>query len=195
MERDVVVAGFGGQGVQLIGSVLAHAANEAGRSVLYYSAYGGSMRGGPVYSTIVIADAGKDIGSPMRAHPAAAIAMNDLALGLFGDAVKPGGVLLVNSSLIRTRPDRKDITILSVPTDEMAKELGDRLVVSMIAMGAFVERTKIVSVEQLLKGLEEAVPPHRARLIPLNRKAIMAGVEFARAGKDIEHKAEKSLFT
>ncbi len=181
MYYDVIMAGFGGQGIMLIGDILAYAAMREEKRVTYMPTYGVEMRGGTANCTIMISD--EEIGSPMTGHPYSAIVMNGPSLEKFQPRVRPGGFLLVNTSLIDGKQaNRTDIDTLLLPTNDIALELGNAKMANMVALGGFVERTQVVSLESIKNTLPKAIAERYHKTIPLNIKAIETGAQLARRG-------------
>ena len=136
MHTEIILAGFGGQGVLLIGKLLAYAGMKAGREVTWMPAYGPEMRGGTCNCTVVLSD--RPIGSPISKSPHGLIALNLPSLDKFEDAVRPGGVIVVNTSLINRLPQRTDVTVVAVPANEVAIECGSPKAANMVALGAYL---------------------------------------------------------
>jgi 2-oxoglutarate ferredoxin oxidoreductase subunit gamma len=176
MQSEIMFAGFGGQGILLSGTLLAKAAMAEGFEVAWIPSYGPEMRGGTAYCTVVISD--RPIGSPIIKNPLHLVAMNGPSLEKFASVVKPGGIILVNSSLIDLDVDRKDCDVLKVPTVEIAAELGNVKSANVVALAAFVARSQLVAIATLKKCLETAFSK-KAKLIPLNLAAVDAGVRAA----------------
>ena len=176
MQSEVMFAGFGGQGILLIGKILASAAMEQGFQVGWIPSYGPEMRGGTAYCTVVISD--RQIGSPIIRNPKHLVAMNRPSLEKFAPLVKPGGVVLINSSLIPIGTGRKDIDELKVPATDIANRLGNVRSANIVALAAFVARSQIVDFEVLRKTVMEEFA-HKKDLIPLNMDAMNAGQESA----------------
>ena len=176
MRLDVFIAGFGGQGVLLAGNLLSLAAIAEGKNVSFFPSYGVEKRGGAAMCTVVIADG--EVGSPVIGNPSVVIVLNQLSLEKYGARVKPGGALVINSSLIDSSAfARNDITTYRIPMNEIAMELGDARMVNMVAAGAYVQLTGAVSGESLAKALKKALPERNHRFIPANVKAIEAGAQ------------------
>ncbi|HKM39280.1 MAG TPA: 2-oxoacid:acceptor oxidoreductase family protein [bacterium] len=173
MQHEFIFAGFGGQGVLLMGQILAHAAMDEGKSVSWIPSYGPEMRGGTANCTVIVSD--REIGSPVVGKPSCVVAMNLPSLDKFESAVKFGGVLVVNSSLITREPNRQDVTIVKVSATDIANNLGNVRVANMVALGAVVEATRVVTPVAVLEALRKNLPPHRQNLLPLNREAIEKG--------------------
>lgn len=177
MQREVMFAGFGGQGILLIGKILAHAAMEEGAEVAWIPSYGPEMRGGTAYCLVVISDA--SIGSPIIQNPMHLVAMNRPSLEKFAPVVKPEGVVVINSSLIPVDSGRDDVDELMLPANDMAVELGSVKVANIVALGAFVGRSKIVDFDTVKHCVKEEFAA-KEKLIPLNMKALEAGKEASR---------------
>ncbi len=178
MQSEVMFAGFGGQGILLIGKVLAHAAMEEGYEVAWIPSYGPEMRGGTAYCTVVISD--RPIGSPIIKKPLHLVAMNGPSLEKFAPTVKSDGVVFVNSSLIPFGVERSDVDELRVDVVGIAKALGSVKAANIVALAAFVARSKIVSLETLKSCVKKEFSK-KPKLIPLNMDAVDAGVNAARA--------------
>jgi 2-oxoglutarate ferredoxin oxidoreductase subunit gamma len=176
---DVIISGFGGQGVMVIGNLLAYAAMKEGNHVTYLPIYGVEMRGGTANCTIVISS--KEIGSPVVEKPHAVIVMNLPSLKKYESLVLPDGLLFINSSLIDPKETyRKDIEILSIPVNEIAIENGNPKLANMVALGAFNEKTKLVQMTSLFESLEKVLDERHHNFIPANIKAIEIGAEFVK---------------
>lgn len=174
MQSEVMFAGFGGQGILLSGKVLAHAAMNEGLEVAWVPSYGPEMRGGTAYCTVVISD--NPIGSPVIKCPMHLIAMNLPSLEKFAPEVRSSGIIIINSSLIPIEADRDDCDIIKVPAVDIAKDLGSAKAANIVALAAFVARSKVVSLEALKACVEEEFSK-KPKLIPLNIKAIDAGFD------------------
>lgn len=177
MQSEVMFAGFGGQGILLSGKILAHAAMEEGFEVAWIPSYGPEMRGGTAYCLVVISD--RPIGSPIIKNPMHLVAMNGPSLEKFAHAIKPGGVILTNASLIAGDAGRADVDELRVPTGELAAGVGSAKAANIVALSAFVARSGIVSIDTL-KHCIEVEFSKRPQLIPLNIKAMEAGIAAAK---------------
>ncbi|RJO71577.1 MAG: 2-oxoacid:ferredoxin oxidoreductase subunit gamma [Myxococcales bacterium] len=176
MQAEVMCAGFGGQGIMMIGKLLALAGMDAGREVAWIPSYGPEMRGGTAYCMVVIAD--RPIGSPVVSNPAHLVVMNRPSLEKFAPVMKPGGVCLVNSSLITIGANRKDILEVRVPCNELANTMGDPRTLNIIALGAFAACSKMVDFElvrQAVRHQFEAKP----KALELNMRALEAGAQAA----------------
>ncbi len=174
---DLIISGFGGQGVMIIGNLLAYAAMKEGRYVTYLPIYGVEMRGGTANCTVVISS--KEIGSPVVERPHAAIVMNLPSLIKYEPRILPEGLLLINSSLIDLKETfRKDIEFLPIPVNDIAIDNGNPKLANMVALGAFIEKTKLVRMASLLESFEKVLDERYQSLIPSNIEAIQLGAKF-----------------
>jgi len=176
MQTEIKFAGFGGQGILLSAKLLAYAAMKQGFFVAWVPSYGPEMRGGTAYCTVVIGD--KRIGSPIIKNPSHLVAMNRPSLEKFANDVKPGGVILINSSLIPTRSNRTDIVELIVPANDSAIQVGSVKCANIIALSAFAAKAKVVDMEILRHCVMDEFSA-KPKIIPLNMKAFDAGVDIA----------------
>jgi len=177
MTEDLIIAGFGGQGVMSMGQMLAYAGLSEEKNVLWMPAYGPETRGGFANCTVIVSD--EEIGSPVVSHPRSIIVLNLPSLDRFEDSVQSGGTLVVNSSLVNREVHRKDVEVILVPASEIAHELGNTKAANMVALGAFLEKKPIISKEALKKTLGK-VFANKPHVIPLNEKALARGAEIAR---------------
>lgn len=177
---DVVISGFGGQGVLVIGNLLAYAAMSEGKHVTYLPVYGVEMRGGTANCTVVISS--REIGSPVVGRPRAAIVMNLPSLIKYEPVILPKGFLMMNTSLIDLKEaSRTDIEIFPVPVNEIAIENGNPKLANMVALGAFIEKTKLVRMDSLFESLGKVLDERYHHLIPSNTKAIEIGAKYVRS--------------
>lgn len=177
METGLIVAGFGGQGVLLIGQLIAYSGMLDGREVSWMPSYGPEMRGGSANCAVVISD--EPVGSPKVEEPDVVIAMNKPSMLLFEKMVKPGGALLYNSSIIDTPPGRTDIRAVPVPCSEIADQAGDLRAANMAMLGAYAGLTCTFDVETLMDALRHKVGKGKEKLMEINRRAIEAGMACA----------------
>ncbi|MBD3872353.1 MAG: 2-oxoacid:acceptor oxidoreductase family protein [Acidobacteria bacterium] len=180
MQSDVVMAGFGGQGILLIGKMLAYAGMHEGKEVSWLPSYGPEMRGGTCNCTVVISDT--PVGSPVIRSPRAVLAMNLPSLEKFEPDVRSGGLLLINSSLISRGAERDDLTVIEVPANEMATELGNPRGANMVALGAYLGATDAVSLEEIENVIRETFAAKPA-VIEVNIEALHKGYELGAAAK------------
>ncbi len=178
MVEELIIAGFGGQGVMVMGQLLSYAGLHEAKNVSWIPSYGPEMRGGTANCSVVISD--ERIGSPIVTEPMTAIVMNRPSLDRFEQAVRPGGLLIYNDSLIDREPQRTDIRIIAVPAVEMARELGSDRVANMCVLGAYLGATGVVARESGAECLKEVLPERRHDLIPLNVEALARGAALAK---------------
>jgi len=174
---ELVIAGFGGQGILFLGEVLAHAAVIEGKNVTWMPAYGPEQRGGTATCTVVIAD--EPIGSPVVSDPPVVIIMNRPSMDKFESRVRGEGLLIVNSSMVDRAAERSDVRVVMVDAVREATALGDARVANMVLLGAFLATTPVVSPETVRQALREMIPPSRAQMVDLNLSAIARGAEIA----------------
>ncbi|MCP4899584.1 MAG: 2-oxoacid:ferredoxin oxidoreductase subunit gamma [bacterium] len=172
MQNDVVMAGFGGQGILLIGKMLAYAGMGEGKEVSWLPSYGPEMRGGTCNCTVVISD--RPVGSPVIQSPRAVVAMNLPSLDKFEPNLKSGGLCLINSSLIERGAERDDVTALLVPANEISNELGNPRGANMVALGAYVGATEAVSLDSL-EGVVRETFAAKPKVIDVNIEALKRG--------------------
>ena len=177
MQKEIIIAGFGGQGVLFGGQVLAFAAMDSGKQVTWIPSYGPEMRGGTANCTVVIAD--DEIGSPLVKNPSLAVALNLPSFDKYEAAMQPGGTLVVNKSMVDRGPRRADIKVIFVPCNEIAEELGDKKLLNMVAVGALLTALPELSVHDLEKALAAHLPERHQRLLPKNYEALRRGFEVA----------------
>ena len=175
MQTEIVIAGFGGQGVLFTGQLLAYAAMDAGKEVTWIPSYGPEMRGGTANCTVVISD--EEIGSPMVSSPQAVIVLNLPSLDKYEPMVKPGGVLVVNETMVDREVKRKDVKTIMVKANAIAEELGDRRMMNMVMLGALIANLPVLPLEAIEKALDGHLPERHKRLLPQNYKALKEGAK------------------
>jgi 2-oxoglutarate ferredoxin oxidoreductase subunit gamma len=173
VESSVIIAGFGGQGILFAGQILARAAMEEGREVLWIPSYGPEMRGGTASCTVILGD--QPIGSPIVDHPSALIALNPPSLAKYGPWVVPGGVVVVNESLVGTSAGRTDVDEVRVPCTRLAAAAGDHRVVSVVALGAYVARARVVEAASVHQALRDLLGARRPQVLAVDLAAFDAG--------------------
>ena len=178
MQSEVMFAGFGGQGILLIGKILAHAAMEEGSEVAWIPSYGPEMRGGTAYCLVVISDS--LIGSPIIRNPMHLVAMNRPSLEKFAPLIKPDGVVVINSTLISITSGRSDVDEILIPANDIAKDVGSVMAANIVALAAFVARSKIVDFDVLRDCVKKEFSK-KEKLIPLNMAALEEGKKAALA--------------
>jgi 2-oxoglutarate ferredoxin oxidoreductase subunit gamma len=174
MLEHVIIAGFGGQGILFAGQVLAYAGLYDGREVVWMPSYGPEMRGGTANCTVVVSS--ERVRSPLVPSPLGVIAMNRPSFDRFESAVRPGGVFVVNSSLVDAKASREDIQVVEVRANAIAEELGSDKVANLVALGAYVAATGVVSTESVLRAIDKVVPDERAALRAINAEAFKRGL-------------------
>ncbi len=179
MHEELILAGFGGQGVMLLGKFLSEAAMEEGKEVSWLPSYGPEMRGGTANCHVIISS--DPIASPVVTESSILVAMNRPSLEKFEKTLKNGGILFMNSSIIDIEPSRKDIKVFKVPLNEIANRIGTQKVINMIMAGAIIQVTKIVSVETMKNVFEENLSGTKAKFIDLNVKSINEGIEYIKS--------------
>jgi 2-oxoglutarate ferredoxin oxidoreductase subunit gamma len=181
MYHDVLIAGFGGQGVLFMGNLLAEAGMEEGFHVTFMPAYGVEMRGGTANCNVIVSS--DEVGSPITDSPLSGIIMNEASLIRFLPSIQEDGFLFYNSSLIPEEAvSRKDIQVVPVPANDLAEKVGSAQVASLIILGCFVEWTQVLSKDSFPHALEEMISPKvRDRFLPLNLSALEEGYEYAQS--------------
>jgi len=177
MQKEIIIAGFGGQGVLFGGQVLAYAAMDSGKEVTWIPSYGPEMRGGTANCTVVIAD--HEIGSPLVRNPPLAIALNLPSFDKYEEMLADGGTLIVNQSMVDRGAKRGGIHVILVPCNEIAEEIGDKKLMNMVAVGALLTALPEVSLKDVEKALEGHLPARHKHLLPKNYEALKRGLEHA----------------
>ncbi len=180
MQKEIIIAGFGGQGVLFAGQVLAYAAMDLGKEVTWIPSYGPEMRGGTANCTVVIAD--EEIGSPLVQRPPYAIALNLPSFDKYEHEMQIGGVLVVNQSMVDRGAKRTDIQTIMVPANEIAEQIGNKKLTNMVTVGALVAALpELVTLEAVEEALRGHLPKRHQQLLPQNFQALRRGYEAARA--------------
>ncbi|WP_043931439.1 2-oxoacid:acceptor oxidoreductase family protein [Bacillus sp. EB01] len=177
MLEEIIIAGFGGQGVMSMGQLIAYAGMHEGKNVSWLPSYGPEQRGGTANCAVVVSD--EPVGSPLVSAPSAAIVLNIPSFEKFEPKVRPGGLLIVNSSLVGLKFTRNDLTIIEIDATAIANELGNGKVANMVLVGAFVEWTGIVSDEAVIASLKKVLSEEKHSLIPVNKCALDKGALIA----------------
>ncbi|UCG65476.1 MAG: 2-oxoacid:acceptor oxidoreductase family protein [Deltaproteobacteria bacterium] len=180
MLVKTVFSGFGGQGVLMMGYILALSAMRDGMQVTYLPAYGAEVRGGTANCTVSISD--EEIASPVASFPDYVVALNKPSLIRYEGQLKTKGTLLLNSDLIDIDPTRKDIEVFKVPANTLAKRLKSERTVNMIMLGALAAATHIISIDSLMSGLTEIIKAKSARQMETNRKGLELGSQYVLGG-------------
>ena len=183
MHEEVIFAGFGGQGVMLMGQILAYAGMREGRNVVWFPSYGPEMRGGTANCTVIVSS--EDIGSPISSEPNAIVVLNQPSLEKFEPITRKGGIIVINSSMIPIESTRADCRIFKVPGNDLAMELGNLRCMNMIMLGAYVESTGCVTMDAAKECLTEVLPARHHKLIPINSQALDIGAAQVRQASPV----------
>jgi 2-oxoglutarate ferredoxin oxidoreductase subunit gamma len=178
MQIEIIIAGFGGQGVLFAGQLLAYAAMDSGHEVTWIPSYGPEMRGGTANCTVIISN--EEIGSANVRNPKAAMVLNLPSFDKYEPLVVSDGVLVANASLINRDFQRSDIKGVLIPANDIAEQIGDKRLMNMVMLGAMLELLPVLSVETIEKALEDHLPARHKKLLPKNFEALRQGSEFAR---------------
>lgn len=176
MQTEILIAGFGGQGVLFTGQILAYAAMDSGLEVTWIPSYGPEMRGGTANCTVIISD--EEIGAPLVRYPRVVMAFNRPSLDKYEPQVLPGGVLVVNSSLVDRDVARTDLRTVLVPANTVAEQIGEKRLSNMVMLGALLANMPVLPVAAIEKALEEHLPARHHKLLPNNYKALREGASF-----------------
>lgn len=178
MLEEVIMAGFGGQGVMLMGRLLAYAGMLEGKNVAWMPSYGPEMRGGTANCTVIISS--EEVASPVVSYPKSIIVMNKPSLDKFEATVQKDGLIIINESLINQKVKRDDVRIVRVPANDIANELGNLKVANMVVLGAYLKKSEVVRLETIFKALEKVLAGRNQKLIDLNKKALKQGEELVK---------------
>lgn len=173
MDSNVLIAGFGGQGVLFIGQLLANACMNEGLNVTWTPAYGAEMRGGTVNCTVCMSD--DEVACAFVAEPENVIALNGPSFERFESKIKPGGVMVVNSSLVKSAPKRNDITYKFVPMTEIAHNNGHEKMANIVSLGAFIKAFPVVSKEGIIETMKKKLTGKKASMLGGNVQALEEG--------------------
>jgi 2-oxoglutarate ferredoxin oxidoreductase subunit gamma len=176
-EHGIIIAGFGGQGVLMLGKLLAYAGMKEGKNVTWLPSYGPEMRGGTANCNVIISD--ELIGAPIVTEATCVIAMNLPSLDKFEACVQPGGWLLVNSSLIPRPPARTDVQVLTIPVNDLAQQQGSPRVANVVMLGAYLALSHAVQKTSVVAAIEDVLGPGKRHLLGINLNALEAGMTFA----------------
>lgn len=174
-QQELLFSGFGGQGVMFVGQLLAYAAMEHGLNVTWIPSYGPEMRGGTAHCFVVMSD--KAIGSPLVRNPRVAVVFNNPSFEKYEPLIAPGGLLVLNASLITARTGRRDIDQLAVPATDIANELGALKLANMVLLGAVLAARPLVPMEVIEQALARHIPPHHHDMLQLNVEALHRGAQ------------------
>jgi 2-oxoglutarate ferredoxin oxidoreductase subunit gamma len=175
MTEEIIIAGFGGQGVLSMGKILAYSGIMQNQEVSWMPSYGPEMRGGTANVTVIVSD--ERISSPVLNFFDTAILLNQQSMDKFEKSVKPGGTLLYDPNGITRHPQRTDINIYRIEGSRLASEMGNTKIFNMIVLGAFLKIKPIVKIENVINGLKKSIPERYHNLIPMNEEALKAGMD------------------
>ncbi|GBE05458.1 MAG TPA: 2-oxoacid:ferredoxin oxidoreductase subunit gamma [Nitrospirae bacterium] len=170
---QLIIAGFGGQGILFAGKLLAQSAMIENRHVTWFPSYGAEIRGGTANCTVIISD--EMIGSPVVSSPDSLLIMNQASMYRFETKLKPDGLLVMNTSLVKKPAARPDIKVIGIDATDIAKKLGNAQVANLVMLGALIGRTGIISPKTVIRVLKQITPGHRKNIIPLNESAFKKG--------------------
>lgn len=178
MERNIIMAGFGGQGVMLMGKLMGYAVNGfSDQGITFFPSYGAEQRGGTANCYVVISD--DQVGSPMPSIADDLIALNQPSLDKFADQLKTGGTLFVNSSIVKRIPDRSDIAVVSAPVTELSIEMGSEKVLNVIMLGVYIGYTGVIADDIMLDTIIKKLGKKES-MIALNKAAFLKGLEIGK---------------
>lgn len=171
-QQEIIFAGFGGQGILSMAKFLAYAGMDKGMNVSWCPSYGPEMRGGTCNCSVILSS--DDIGSPIVTAPDTVCVMNKPSYEKFEGTLKPGGILIADEDLVPNTPTRDDITVIKIPAQTIAEEIGSKTIANMVLLGALVKKTGIIETEDLLKALKEH---GKEKFYASNEKAVEKGIE------------------
>ena len=176
-HEETIISGFGGQGALFAGQLLAYAGIAEGVYVTWIPSYGPEMRGGTANCTVIVSE--EEIGAPVVRNPTAAVVLNLPSMEKYEPLVKPGGLLIVNASLINLRSQRDDIRVIYIPASDIAAEMGNPRMANLILLGALLQATGIVSLETIEQQLDEHLSERQRKWLEPNKAALKKGAELA----------------
>ncbi len=176
MTEEIIISGFGGQGVLSMGKILAYAGIMEDKQVSWMPAYGPEQRGGTANVTVIVSD--EPISSPILSHYDTAIVLNQPSLEKFEPLVKPGGTIIYDGYGIYKRPSRTDVNVYRIDAMEAAAKMSNNKVFNMLVLGGLLRVRPIVTVEDVVSGLRKALPERHHKLIPMNEEAIRKGMDL-----------------
>ncbi len=177
MYQGIIMSGFGGQGIVSGGIMLAYAGMVDGKNVTFFPAYGAEMRGGTANCSVVVST--DPVASPIVGNPDSLMVMNEPSLAKFELSIKQAGLMLLNTSLVASRPTRADITVVEVPANDIAEELGNIKAANMVMLGAYAKKTGVVKIETLKNSIKKVYVRATDKMVETNIKAIDRGVAIA----------------
>ena len=178
MQYELIIAGFGGQGVLSMGKILAYSGLIEGKEITWFPSYGPEQRGGTANVTVILSD--ERISSPVLNEYDIAVILNQPSLEKFEKTVKPGGILIYDGYGITRKPTRKDIRVFEIDAMNTANREGTTKVFNMMVLGGVLKLAPMVSLESVMTGLKKSLPERHHKLLPMNEKAILQGMELIR---------------
>lgn len=178
MNEEIIIAGFGGQGVLSMGKIMAYSGIMQDMEVSWMPSYGPEMRGGTANVIVILSN--DRISSPIVRHFDTAIILNQQSLDKFESSVKPGGILIYDGNGITRHPERKDISVYRVDAAEEAGKMGSPKIFNMIVLGGFLKVKPLIKMENVIKGLKKSLPERYHKLIPMNEEALKRGQEIVK---------------
>ena len=175
-HEEIIIAGFGGQGILSAGRILAYAGMLEGKNVSWLPSYGPEMRGGTANCNVIISD--EPVGSPILNTATTLIVMNGPSLEKFEKAVIPGGMIIIDSSLVDRKPSRKDVDVYQIPATMLASDMGNLTFANIILLGKLIKKTGIASKENFAEALKQILPERKHHLIPEEIKALEIGMNY-----------------
>ncbi len=176
MTQQIIIAGFGGQGIMSLGQMLCYSGMQEGKEVSWLPSYGPEMRGGTANCHVIISD--EPVASPIVSIADVVMAMNLPSLDKFEERIKPGGKLFINSSLISKKATRTDIDVYYIQANDIANELGNSRIAGMVMLGAYLKLSTIVKPESIIESLKKVLGKKKEKLIPINVQALQRGMEL-----------------
>ena len=174
MERRMKLAGFGGQGVMLVGKILGYAASDHNKFATFLPSYGTQQRGGTAMCTVVVSD--EEVGSPVVGHPDTMIIFNQASMDAYEDQIQAGGWVFMNANATNP-PKRTDLNVVAVPIDDIARDMGNRKISNLVMLGAFVAQTGLFTEEEIVHTMHHVLGG-KEDMMALNEQAIKAGIIY-----------------
>jgi 2-oxoglutarate ferredoxin oxidoreductase subunit gamma len=175
MTTKVIMAGFGGQGVVLMGTLLSYAAMIEGKHTTFFPSYGAEMRGGTANCSVIVSD--DEIASPVVNQPDCVVAMNIASLDKFEGRVRPDGTVFINSTLVERKVERSDLREIRIPANELAEKMGSTRAANMVMLGGLIGKTGAVQLESVIDSLGKVLSERAMALLDVNKKALKRGFE------------------
>lgn len=179
MTEKIIISGFGGQGVMFMGKILAYAGMLADKEVSWIPSYGPEMRGGTANCSIIVSR--EEVDCPVVNKPSLVVAMNGPSVDKFLPTLESGGLIIINSSIVKTDPDRTDVRVLKVPAQELAAEkLGKATLANVVVLGALLSKMDVLTLEDVVAALKEVVAAKRPEMLAINQQALEVGINYVR---------------